>query len=612
VYNTYERGTTFIFIHAVHLSALVTGITRKKGHRRRFLLFRNTGKPAAVKRGFPLLSTLFLVVAMLMTQCLPCSALSEDDPLDHMRDQTLAYFQPMVGTITGLENDEITIDLGEAKGVKRGMRFSIFKEEAPFRHPVTKEVLGNVEAYVGKLQVTKVGTDSSVGQILEGNPQTGNRVRISEIAVNALFCQSQDISWYLADRYYRKLKQTGRFNLVDTSVETDAPSVAVEEAKRLNAEVALLLAAEISDSGIRLVEKLIWVSDSQQIAELDTMIDVGYIQEVRKEKQYFSPVQEAALLQIPLQVNAKLVAPGDIDGDGTEELLMSTGREVRFQVSGPERFPVMGDISIQGSSHEEHLWLDSIDLNGNGRAEVLITSQRGNTFTSFIYELDESEFRLLYEQEGLFMRVIDNALIAQKYAPATGFDSKVFSIIYHGGYKKGEPLNLPAGVNIYDFIYFGGPGTERLLLAYDEAGYLNVFNSAHTRIWRRETSTGGFLRSFKKSSPTAMVERGEWSVKDRLFKGSKGITFIQRVPLVKMVPGLGFRESQIRTLWWNGLSMEEGVLIDNMKGTLLDYTIAGGRIIALRSPLFGFKAGNILKGENPVQTELLLYSLKGN
>lgn len=549
---------------------------------------------------------------MLLAQGLPCSALSEDDPLDHMRDQTLAYFQPMVGTITGVEADDVIIDLGEGKGVKSGMRFAILKEEAPFRHPVTKEVLGNVEAYVGKLQVTKVSPDSSVGQILEGSPQTGNRVRISEIAVNTLFCQSQDISWYLADRYYRKLKQTGRFNLMDTAVETDTPSVAVEEAKRLNAEVALLLTAEISDSGIRLVEKLIWVSDSQQIAELDTMIGVGYIQEVTKEKQYFSPVQEAALLQIPLPVDARLVAPGDVDGDGTEELLMSTGREVRFQVFGPERLPIMGDISIQGNAREEHLWLDSIDLNGNGREEVLVTSQRGDTFTSSLYELDEAGFRLLFEKEGLFMRVIDKALIAQAYAAATGFDREVYSIIYDGGYKKGKPLELPDGVNIYDFIYFGGPGTERLLLAYDEAGYLNVFDSTHTRIWRRETSTGGFLQTFEKSSPSAMVERGEWSVKDRLFKGSKGITFIQRVPLVKMVPGLGFRESQIRTLWWNGLSMEEGVLIDNMKGTLLDYTIVGGRIIALRSPLFGFKAGNILKGENPVQTELLLYSLKGN
>ena len=109
-----------------------------------------------------------------------------------------------------------------------------------------------------------------------------------------------------------------------------------------------------------------------------------------------------------------------------------------------------------------------------------------------------------------------------------------------------------------------------------------------------------------------MVQKGEWSLKDRFFRGSKGITFIQRAPLVKMVPGLGFKASQIRTLWWNGLSMEEGVLIDNMKGTLLDYTIAGGKIIALRSPLFGIKAGNILKGESPIQRELLMYSLKGN
>lgn len=57
--------------------------------------------------------------------------------------------------------------------------------------------------------------------------------------------------------------------------------------------------------------------------------------------------------------------------------------------------------------------------------------------------------------------------------------------------------------------------------------------------------------------------------------------------------------------------MEEGILIDNIKGTLFDYTVSGDKIIVISSPPMGIKPENILKGENPIKTELSIYLLKG-
>jgi hypothetical protein len=57
--------------------------------------------------------------------------------------------------------------------------------------------------------------------------------------------------------------------------------------------------------------------------------------------------------------------------------------------------------------------------------------------------------------------------------------------------------------------------------------------------------------------------------------------------------------------------MEERILVDDISGSLLDYAIAGDRLIVLCKPLFGLKAKNILKGENPVGDMLYIYSLKG-
>ncbi len=57
--------------------------------------------------------------------------------------------------------------------------------------------------------------------------------------------------------------------------------------------------------------------------------------------------------------------------------------------------------------------------------------------------------------------------------------------------------------------------------------------------------------------------------------------------------------------------MEENIVIDGIDGTILDYAITSDNIFVLASPLFGMRAGNILKGENPVKKELTVYPLKG-
>jgi hypothetical protein len=132
------------------------------------------------------------------------------------------------------------------------------------------------------------------------------------------------------------------------------------------------------------------------------------------------------------------------------------------------------------------------------------------------------------------------------------------------------------------------------------------------RLWRSKTDIGGFLISFKKSSPTLLVERGEWSIKDRFFLRNREVLLVKRIPLLEMAKGVGYKRSQIKNLWWNGVSMEEGVLIDNIKGSILDYAVVGDKILVLVSPTFGFgiKPENILKGESPLGSTLYIYSIK--
>jgi hypothetical protein len=181
----------------------------------------------------------------------------------------------------------------------------------------------------------------------------------------------------------------------------------------------------------------------------------------------------------------------------------------------------------------------------------------------------------------------------------------------NGQLTVGDKVDLPKGINIYDFTYVEGAEKEKLVFAYDDKGFLNLYDTGGTRMWRSGANTGGFLTTYKKQLPSGLVETGEWSVKDRLGQRQREVLVVQRVPLVDMAKGLGVKSSLIKDYWWSGLTMEENIVVDRIKGTVLDYALTGDEIIVLASPLLGLKFENILKGENPVGSVIYIYTIKG-
>lgn len=553
------------------------------------------------------LSALF---SLFFALCSSAMVYADDAPLHKMRDEVISYFKPMTGKVTMVEGKKVVFSLGAKDNVKTGMRFTILREGSPFIHPVTKEPLGKLESSTGKLEVKEVGPDQSTGYIITGDAKEGDKIRISESKVSMLFCQSNDIDWYLADSLYRVLKETGRFNMIDTDIETDNPSKVIEEAKKLKAEVALLVTAKAGESGTLLTQRLFWANDSMKFSEMEAKVDVAYAKKLRFGEELFISQTGEAWLQFDMPYGARFITIGDIDGDGKQEILLSTGKDIRVYTPGIDLQPALGGVQITGYGSDDILWVDTIDLNKNGIDEVIITSLGGDDVTSYIYELRGTEFILLFKGN-FFLRRLENRLIAQAYSKAEGFDGDVFSIIWDGEYKKGDRIKLPKGVNIYDFVYVDDPHTGRVILAYDEDGFLNIYDEKGIRIWRSKTDMGGFLSTFKKAAPTVMIDRGKWSMKDKLMLRNREVLFVKRVPLFEMAKGLGYKSSQIKNLWWNGLSMEESVLIDDIRGSVIDYAVAGDKIIVLASPMFGIKHENILKGENPLRTMLYIYSMKG-
>jgi hypothetical protein len=541
-----------------------------------------------------------------------------DDPLVRLTTETLQFFRPASGKIVSVEGNTITAEMNIKEWLMPGMRLNILREGEPFRHPVTREILGRVESQAGKAEVSTIQGDQITGTVVDGTARVGDKLRLSEAKVKMVFVQDKTVDWYLGDDLYRKLKETGRVEMADTALETSDSKQAVEEAKKLNAEIAVVLTAKEDDKGTLLREQAFWASDGSKFYDAEIKVDIAFTKDLKLGGEFFGGVSGEALFKYDLPFGARFIVTGDFDGDGKQEIGLSTGSDVRTYMPGIDLKPLW---ELKGRSSDDHLWVDTLDLNRNGRDELIITSMRNGEIYSTIYELAGTEFKKLWEGK-FFTRKLGAGLIGQKYLQDEGFDGDVFSVIWDGStYKAGEKLKLPKGVNIYDFVNFEGSANERFVFAYDEKGFLSVFDEKGIRIWRSNASVGAFYSTFKRKSSaiqevqthdsTYSTQFGVWSIKDRLSVRNKEVMVIQKIPFFDTAKGLGYKKSLIKTYWWSGFSMEESVLIDDVPGTLFDYALVGDKMIVLTSPFLGIKYENILKGENPLGMLMYIYSARG-
>jgi len=534
-------------------------------------------------------------------------SLADDNPLNLMRDDLLAYFQPLKGKIVSVNNGNVIAGIGSNGQVKKGMRFTVFREGTPFLHPVTKEPIGMLDRVVGKVEVRDVGPDTAAMSIVKGEARESDKIRVSETGIKVLFYQGKNVDWNLADSYYRVLKETQKFELLETSLDTDNDSEVIAEARKLNADIALILSAKEAGGETLLKQRLLWADNALNFSENEVKVAIAFIKELRFGEEFFGPQRADSKLYVDLPYGVRLIASGDIDGDGKAELVMSTGKDIRFYVSGGDK---KSPYDIKGTAKDDHIWLDTMDINGDGRAEVIVTSLRDDTVVSRIYVLQDGKSSVLWEGN-VFLRRIGNELVAQAYAPGEGYKGAVFTITLKGGYKKGSNLSLPKDVNIYDFVYLNESADRTLVLAYDDSDYLNLYDEKGGRLWRSKEDYGGLMTTFKRTSPTVMIDRGEWSVKDRLSMQSREVFVIKRIPFVGSAKGLGYSKSQIKSLWWTGVSMEEAAVVEDIPGNVLDYALTGDRLVVLDRPSFGLKLQNIFRGESPLGSVLYIYPVKG-
>lgn len=533
------------------------------------------------------------------------SIAAESDPLDRMRDYALSFFTPVSGKVASADGEKIKMTFDTPERARPGMRPRILREGAPFVHPVTKEALGRVESQVGTAEITETGEDSASGRTIKGEARQGDRLRIPDTKLRLLFCQEKGIDWSLADEYYRRVKASGRVEMIDTALETSDPAAAVGEGRRLNAEAVMMIAA-VSDEGVdRFRQRLIWVSDGAVFGEMDVRIDPSFSRSVRIGDEFFAPAAQESAMSFDLPHSARLITSGDIDGDGMGELVIGTGKDLKVYKVGAS---LNASTEFIGNSSDSQLWMETADLNADRKDEIIVTVMRSDSVVSSVYGYAGKGFSLLWEGP-VFIRKTSMGIVGQGFSKASGYLGDVTFMAWSDGLNHQTPLRLPKGVNIFDFEFVPGGGNS--IVAYDDDGYLNVYDESGSRLWKSAQTLGGALTTFKKEQTASYIEAGEWSIKDRIIPRQGALLMVHRTLISDMLKKLGHKSSRIKRYRWNGASLDETILVDNIKGGIADFTMHGDRLFVLSTPVLGLKFGNILKGENPISSTITMYGLRG-
>lgn len=523
----------------------------------------------------------------------------------NFKETLLSYFPIVSGKVVKLENNELTFDKGYKDGIKEGQRIVLFEETMPLIHPVTRQIIGKSEKIVGSAEIIKVEENSSKAVIIEGNinfPENNPLLfKIPKSKIKILYAQG-NTEWAVGEGYYRELKNTERFELIDAPVNINEVENLLKQPQ--NADIALLLKQSKQNGNIKLTQEIYWIKDKKLLSKSETELSLTAINELRKKYASLIVPEGHTLLSFRLSRGINRVATGNFDGISQNQILIASDNEISLylidvdlKLKSNYLIPIGGDI----------LWFDTGDIDRDGKDEIIVTVKKDDRIFSSIIKWIGDGFDEIFRINNVFLRVYDGKLIAQAYSPSEGFDGEIFYILpQKSTYQKTGILKMPVKANIYDFYIFG-----ETMFKWEDDGSLAVYNNKGVPLWRSQEPMG-FGLQYEKQTGIAMLSLGKWKVQSRIKPLSNGVIVIEKKPLLGFVNAstFGYRSSKLQLLQWTGIGIEQTDITDEMSGEILDYAVSSDKLFVLVKPPFGFNPKRILQGESPFETILHILSFK--
>lgn len=389
------------------------------------------------------------------------------NPFNEMTDRTLALFRPLFGNVISVEGAIIYTDITEKSGLAKGMRLSIQRESSTYRHPITGAEVAKLDSSVGIAVVVEFVPKGARLKLISGEAKKGDGARLSSAKVRVLFAQERGMSWGIAEEYHDSLTETGRFYINDLPFGVSGEKPITSEASKYKADVVILISEERAEDAFIFRQKLLWADDLSVIDIHDVRIDKEYAKELKFGEELFKPKDNDLQKAYDLPLKVRLMARGDIDGEGNNTFAMSDGRIISFFRWDKSFKAALGGLSITDISAYQ-VAIEIFDIDKDGRDEILVVTQKSDSFETLIYGYKDGKFENKGNKD-FFMSVSGGRLFGQRFTAGTL--QPVFEI--EPGSIKESPTSiaLPAGVGVNDFVY-----TDSGSSAYNEAGNIGFYD----------------------------------------------------------------------------------------------------------------------------------------
>jgi len=459
------------------------------------------------------LKAFFLAILLMV----PGNALAQSSAsLDRLVSQIESMFPPLEGYVIEIEGSGLTLDLKQGMPVAPGDRLKLIRYGRELFHPVTKKKVGRKETDLGEVEVLEVRKDFSRARALDPTvlPKEGDGVRSA----------FQKLSFLVAPPQIKSKKKINadrlRFNLesrINQHPRFEVPSFDLGlwmADQKLNIQSALqsrnlkkllgkVEANFILVPSVRTVKgkmalnyKLVSTVDGSLKKQANIMSDDLPAPDAPRERRARTQSgfkQKEALFKFvgkqdfPYEVIDFDI--GDLNGDGKNEFVLID--RYRVMIFQNKKGHLKRISVVKTSKNTNHfLGVDVADINGNGRDEIFVTNQVGDTMQSFALETKPKQkgFHYMWKEANHYFRVMrpmgkKPILMSQSPGFQNPFEGPIKKIIFKNGkYQQGPKLNTPEVYGKHFILYgltqqdLNGNGiTETIVL--DNNYHLRVYSS---------------------------------------------------------------------------------------------------------------------------------------
>lgn len=309
---------------------------------------------------------------------------------------------------------------------------------------------------------------------------------------------------------------------------------------------------------------------------------------------------EALWTSSPFKGTISALATGDVDGDGTPDIVFAHEDKIVVEHRNGERLDRLA--AFDAGKHHTIIAVDAGDINGNGTAEIFVTRlDVHGKLDSVVLEWSGSALQAIASGQSWYFRVADDPekegriLMGQRRGTPSSNDTGglyaythflpgVFELTWTGkDYQAGRRFPLPEEMTLYRFargdIFNDGRISS---IAYSSGDELRIYDPAGSSQWAGNETLGGnplFLED--KSATNALAKDRTYLTQRLIVSDLDGDRKIEVVTVHNRDAAKGFVErfrqytrGRVVALRWNKVNMKEIWTGEEISGYISDFSLA--------------------------------------